>query len=703
MKTPPFLLFAALLFWGWQSGMLPVGALAGVVLEAARTFKWRWDLDDSDFHRLWSFCTLIVLVLAGYVFTTSAEAGGKAEMVHGASVHNASVASLLSATTVLRWLPLAFFPFIAAQIYNIRPSVPLTAVSFALRLRRRRGDRAFTGRYLDVSYPYFIMCVFAAGIHANTGEHTYFWGQCVLILWALWVLRSRRFGIKHWAGAFAVVIALGFLGQIGINQATRLAQNIEARWLARWLASSPDAAQSVTAIGQIGRLKLSPRIVIRLEPQKVGVVPVYLREASYRTYSSRNQTWFAGGSLNDFTSVHQERDDTTWVLRPGKADADAVNISCYLNGRSSDGDPEGVLPLPTGCSRLENLPAEESVIALQTNKMGAVLATGSGLLIFDARYGRGPTIDSLPDVVSTNNDLTVVTSEIPALNQVIAEMHLTTTNDAEKRFAVESFFLSKFTYSTWQSRDKLATKDVTPLTRFLLTSRSGHCEYFATATVLLLRQLGIPARYAVGYYVHEASGSGYVVRERDAHAWCLAWNRDTRTWEDFDTTPGSWLALEGRHSAFDDWLSDARSWIGFQIAKLRWRQAHLRQYILWSLSPVLVVMMYYIIFQRRTKTRSVKKIVVAEPSVIWPGHDSAFYRLEKALAARELERPAAEALSDWLERALAEPALARLRGPLRELLQLHYRCRFDPNGLDDRGKNLLLQNVDSVLRTLAEK
>jgi transglutaminase-like putative cysteine protease len=46
----------------------------------------------------------------------------------------------------------------------------------------------------------------------------------------------------------------------------------------------------------------------------------------------------------------------------------------------------------------------------------------------------------------------------------------------------------------------------TPLARFLLRTRSGHCEYFATATVLLLRQLGIPARYAVGYAVHEASG-----------------------------------------------------------------------------------------------------------------------------------------------------------------------------------------------------
>jgi hypothetical protein len=323
-------------------------------------------------------------------------------------------------------------------------------------------------------------------------------------------------------------------------------------------------------------------------------------------------------------------------------------------------------------------------------------------MIFDARYGRSATIDSPPDITSTNNDLTVITNEIPALNQVIAEMNLTATNDAENLFAVERFFASKFSYSTWQGPAKRAT-NASPVTRFLLNSRSGHCEYFATATVLLLRQLGIPARYAVGYSVHETSGSGYVVRERDAHAWCLAWNRATRTWDDFDTTPGSWMAIEGRQSAFADWLSDARSWIGFQIAKLRWRQAHLRQYILWTLSPVLAVLVYYIIFQRRTKARPSKSNAAMEAAVIWPGHDSAFYRLEKRLAAGELPRPPGEPLADWLERALAEPALASLRRPLQELLQLHYRYRFDPNGLNDREQEILVQKVDGVLATLSQK
>jgi hypothetical protein len=709
MKTPPFLLFAALLFWGWQSGLLLVGALAGAALEAVRFFKWRWDFEDVDFNRIWSFCVLMVVALAGYVFTTNDAGGGLSGMMHGPVVRNATASSTQTITTVFRWLPLIFFPFIAAQIYNVRPTVPLTAVSIVLRWRRRRGEDSLAGRYLDVSYPYFIVCVFAAGIHTNNASHTYFWGQSVLILWALGALRPRQLALKSRAAAAAtvlvvlVVVALGYLGQMGINQLERLVQNFDARLLAHFFRPRTDAAQSMTAMGQIGELKLSPRIVIRLEPQQTGLVPAYLHEASYRGYSPRNQTWQAGAAGNSFVGVPPQPDNTTWILLPGKPGVTTVNIACYLDGRSHDGDPEGVLPLPPGCCQLLNLPYLSSALAIQTNKTGAVLATGSGLMIFDARYGPGATIDSPPDTSTNRLDLKVPDEETNALAHVIAEMNLTATNDAQTRFAVAEFFAREFTYSTWQGPEKRATASATPLTRFLLTSRSGHCEYFATATVLLLRALGIPARYAVGYSVHETSGSGFVVRERDAHAWCLAWDREKQVWEDFDTTPASWIAIEGGRSAFADWLSDARSWLGFQFEKLRWRQAHLRQYILWTLMPVMLVLVYYIIFQRRTRLQSSKRLTPVEPPPNWPGRDSAFYRLEQALAARGLPRAPAEPLADWLERALTDPALAGLRAPLRELLNLHYRYRFDPRGLDDGEKKTLGQNVDGVMRTLSQK
>ena len=225
------------------------------------------------------------------------------------------------------------------------------------------------------------------------------------------------------------------------------------------------------------------------------------------------------------------------------------------------------------------------------------------------------------------------TNDIPALDAVISEMNISRADSDQKNGSLsKGTFAGNFTYSIWQGLDKKATTNATPLTRFLLTSRSGHCEYFATATVLVLRRLGIPARYAVGYAVHEASGSGYVVRERDAHAWCLAWNG--KTWEDFDTTPASWEAVEARRTSFMQWFSDLRSWIGFQFEKFRYGQAHLRQYIFWSLIPVMVVLLYHIIFRRRRKLKSLKGKKKAVVPVSWPGLDSEFYRSLKGKTGR---------------------------------------------------------------------
>ncbi len=55
---------------------------------------------------------------------------------------------------------------------------------------------------------------------------------------------------------------------------------------------------------------------------------------------------------------------------------------------------------------------------------------------------------------------------------------------------------------------------------FLFDLRQGFCNYYATAEVILLRSLGIPARWSIGYAQGEKLAEPlYVVRQRDAHAW----------------------------------------------------------------------------------------------------------------------------------------------------------------------------------------
>jgi hypothetical protein len=261
--------------------------------------------------------------------------------------------------------------------------------------------------------------------------------------------------------------------------------------------------------------------------------------------------------------------------------------------------------------------------------------------------------------------------------------------------------MENFTYGFWQDRPRAAGTNESPLSQFLLITHKGHCEYFATATVLLLRELGIPARYAIGYAVHERSGQGYVVRERDAHAWCLAWNQRSGSWYDVDTTPASWIAEESRRASPLQRLEDLGSWVGFQFSKFRWGHTHLRQYALVTLIPVMGLLLYRIFFQRNRRTRR-RLATEVEPVVVWPGLDSEFYAIETLLARRGAERHPNELLSRWLERAADEPLLEPVRPRLTELLRLHYRFRFDPLGLNVEERRRLKEESRAVLDRLGQ-
>jgi hypothetical protein len=699
VKAPPWLLGVTLVFWGWQTGFLTAGAILAVVLESARFVKTRWDLSDEDFHRIWNLSTLLTLTAMIYAFTTNEGPGGFSGLFHGSAVAAGSKVNFSggrATIALLHWLPMILFPLIATQAFSIGESVPLTAISLVLRWRRRseqKSGRATTsGRRTDISYPYFIICLFSAGIHTNQGDDIYFWGLSALLAWALWPLRSRRYGIVIWVAALSLAIALGYLGQRGLGRLEQMTEEHNAQWLVHFMRQKTVPRRSVTALGQIGRLKMSGKIVIRLQPEGGGPPPPYLREASYQNF--RLGTWYAGRARYGFEYVSHETNETTWILLSGKTNPAAVNIACYLGGTFRDSDnPGSLLPLPTGSGQLKNLNA----YLLQKNRTGAVLAEGPGLVIFDAEYGPGPTIDSPPD---TNLDFMVPSNEVPALDQVISEMKLLGRDEKETLQRVRGFFHDQFSYSTWLGPEKPLGTNEASLGRFLLNRRTGHCEYFATATVLLLRRLDIPARYAVGYAVHEPSGKGYVVRERDTHAWCLVWNRTTQTWEDFDTTPASWIETEDRRASSLQRISDFWSEVGFRISKLRWRQTEWRRYILWALVPVLALLLYQILFRRGRNRHQRKRTAEADALMSWPGLDSEFYQLEKQLAGRGVTRRPSEPLSDWLSRALADPALGDLRTPLQELLHLHYRYRFDPRGLAANEREALKREARVCLGAL---
>ena len=74
---------------------------------------------------------------------------------------------------------------------------------------------------------------------------------------------------------------------------------------------------------------------------------------------------------------------------------------------------------------------------------------------------------------------------------------------------------------------------------FLFDARQGYCTSYSTAMVVLLRALGIPARWVEGYRVAvPPQGGSFLVRDSDAHAWVEAYIPPLG-WLTFDPTPGA--------------------------------------------------------------------------------------------------------------------------------------------------------------------
>jgi len=100
--------------------------------------------------------------------------------------------------------------------------------------------------------------------------------------------------------------------------------------------------------------------------------------------------------------------------------------------------------------------------------------------------------------------------------QIVAEAKAETPYDQAQ--AVTDWLRRNMTYD---QNIEAPPQNVEPVDWFLFTYRKGYCNYYASAEVVLLRSLGIPARMAVGFAegLQDPETGAYHVLERDAHAW----------------------------------------------------------------------------------------------------------------------------------------------------------------------------------------
>lgn len=686
MNTPPLLVLATLSFWGWQTNHPWVGVAAGLVLELPRVIKARWSLAQADFNRLWNVCSVLCLGVGTFLLISEGTVRLDDFLVNAGRRPEAIKQAGQSALVWLQWFPMIFLPFLLSQAFNDPPRVGLATFSWWLRRQEARNPQfAIARETVDITYPYLGLCLLAASARTERAL-LFYYALALVVAWALLAARTRRWSLAVWTALFLGVVASGLAAHRGLFHLQKRLEEMNLTWFGKFGGLGFNPREARTRIGSIGSLKNSDRIVLRLRTDG-SPPPELLRETSYNSYrldTGRASLWIV---LNrNFNDVPADADLTTWTILTRKSGRRTLSIAGYFPRG------EGLLPLPSGTAEVADLLAG----AVGTNYFGGARMTeGPGMAIYEARYDQGPgergrTFDSawIAEDLRTYDELE------PAVAQVAKELQLRRDMPAPEALrAVGRYFAENFQYARYLTSAHAATTNETALARFLLHTRSGHCEYFATATTLLLRYAGVPTRYAVGYSVQEGKGSKYVVRDRHAHAWTLAWNGTN--WIDFDTTPASWAGAESARASWLQPIKDFLSDLWFHFSKFRWGKTEWRKWFMLAPVPLLIVVLVRFFFGRQWKKLQAERREKRRLADL-PGADSDFYLIERHFARRGLPRAPGENWSGWLRRLARHE---RDAGPLRPILLLHQRHRFDPAGLSPAEREELHAQVSRWLAT----
>jgi hypothetical protein len=389
-----------------------------------------------------------------------------------------------------------------------------------------------------------------------------------------------------------------------------------------------------------------------------------------------------------FTPVPTGEEQGAWLLARVPEKIGELTIAATF----ADGD--GFLPLPMGTAAIGNLPAQR----VEKNRFGAMRVLQAPELIqCRVRYGDVLSGDAPPG----REDLEIPEEEAPAVRRAAAELFSDGPSPEEAVFRVRAFFRKNFSYSLTQEQRRWG---VLPLEQFLFETRAGHCEFFATATVLLLRAAGVPARYAVGYQVAEFSRleRRYLVRSRHAHAWAQAFVGGR--WRIVDTTPPQWFQIEEDAASMLLPALDLFRWIGFQVDRWRWggKSEGLETFLLWLLVPLVLVLVWRIVFQPRGSTtqkatRSKKEAVAVDPAAL------RLTAIENQLAAEGFKRSVWETPLRCLTRLAEAGADREAVSDLEKIVHLHYRDRFHPAGVDSEDRVRLEAEIAAWLERYSEK
>ena len=107
----------------------------------------------------------------------------------------------------------------------------------------------------------------------------------------------------------------------------------------------------------------------------------------------------------------------------------------------------------------------------------------------------------------------------PRIQELAAELTWSSVTPYDKANAITYYLRNEIQYTNPLTETPTSNED--PLEWFLFDSKKGFCTYYATAEILMLRSVGVPARMAAGFSQGEYDNATntYTVRNLNAHAW----------------------------------------------------------------------------------------------------------------------------------------------------------------------------------------
>lgn len=630
MKSKLLILLLSLLTWGWFNQQWLVSAVLITVISLSLLTSWRWQISQQQFHRIGDLATVIIVL--GVLYGVFAQTEQKTVFI------------------ILKWLPVFFAPVLFAQLFSTLGKVPLGVLFYSVRKRSLNQVSL-----LDFKIPFSGLCLLSAGA-ANDQTPAYFIVTVSITVLILWAARSRYSSIIIWSMVILTSSGIAFSGQQGLRALHTIIEEKAVDWLSDW---QTDPFKTSTSIGDIGELKMSDRIEYRI---KAGE-PLLLHQSSYDRYMG--QSWYASRRM--FNSRPSQE------MRPNGKEKQLVIFQ--------QAKRESILALPAGTVAITGL---EGAI-LQYNDLGAVkLSEAPEFVRFQVRYTGQQTGKT------GRYDLDIPKQHLNWIELIKQDLKL--ENQPAKIIAqtITRYFQKNYYYTLFLGANTDADK---ALQDFMLKRKAGHCEYFAVASVFLLRSYGIPARLVNGYAMREydAAEKMFIVRRRHAHAWASAYINGN--WQPVDATPSQWLNIEEESADPFQSLYDWFSSLSFAYKNWRYQQtlSNSKDNGWWiGIAIVLAAYLAWRLYStRRQMTRQKKQIQSRALQNNDTGKDSELYLIEQALSNTENARLNNESVAEWAKRMNDKALIA--------IAKKHYGYRFDPAGISAEHREQLKQDVKSWL------